>query len=79
MTDETPWVERPTRRTFIKRAGGEGTTRAQVGECAVVVDGRCIRRGIDRGACRRVEVRLPMARMTSGQDHERDVLHPRIL
>ncbi len=22
MTDETPWVERPTRRTFIKRAGG---------------------------------------------------------
>ena len=22
MTDETPWVDRPTRRTFIKRAGG---------------------------------------------------------
>jgi spermidine/putrescine transport system substrate-binding protein len=22
MTDETPWVERPTRRTFIRRAGG---------------------------------------------------------
>src|SRR6185437_11013477 len=22
MTDETPWVDRPTRRSFIKRAGG---------------------------------------------------------